>query len=102
MSQQHRDFCPRCAVKHLAQARALLKERFKGYPHHVWYAMGHMAEAEDEIIDHMPEEAKSIRLSRVKLEKSLAGNFPFAPDFFTLMMEVAQGGLLEEVQKEIE
>lgn len=88
-----RDFCPRCSIKHLAQARALLKERRKGYPHHVWYAIGHMAEAEDEIIDRMPDEARAIRDARLTLEKDT--DKPV--DFEELMYMVARGGLLEEV-----
>ena len=46
----HREFCPRCAIKHLAKAHILLNESKLGYPHHVWYAMGNMSEAEDEIV----------------------------------------------------
>lgn len=89
----NRDFCPRCAIKHLAQARALLKERDKGYPHHVWFAIGHMAEAEDEIVERMPDEARRIRDARVLLEKDLQGFV----DFKDLMHTVATGGMLEEV-----
>ncbi len=88
-----REFCPRCAIKHLAQARALLKERDKGYPHHVWYAVGHMAEAEDEIVERMPEEALLIRKERMRLEKDLRA----CVDFEGLMYAVARGGMLEEV-----
>lgn len=87
-----RNFCPRCAIKHLAQARVLLLETRKGYPLHVWYAIGHMAEAEDEIISRMPDEALEIRNQRMLLEKDL-----HAPiDFDTLMISVAKGGMLEE------
>lgn len=88
----HRDWCPRCAIKHLGQARALLLERKKGYPHHVWYAIGHMAEAEDEIIERMPDEAAAIRAERMKLEKDLEAHI----DFERLMYAVAKGGMLEE------
>ena len=94
-----REFCPRCGIKHLAQARALMLEVNKGYPHHVWYAMGHMAEAEDEIINMMPEEANEIRSARVRLEKSLTLETGLdIPDFKLLMYQVARGALLEEVQ----
>ena len=89
-----RDFCPRCAIKHLAQARAILKERDKGYPHHVWYAIGHMAEAEDEIVERMPGEADAIRASRLALERDLKHGLV---DFEGLMYTVAKGGMLEEV-----
>lgn len=93
---QYRDFCPRCAIKHLSQARALLKERDKGYPHHVWYAIGHLAEAEDEIVERMPEEAGEIRAARVALER----NPKDLLDFEALMYMVAHGGMLEEVEDE--
>ena len=66
--QIRREFCARCAIKHLAQARALILEVSKGYPHHVWYAIGHMAEAEDEIVELMPDEAGKIRERRLRLE----------------------------------
>jgi len=92
----HRDFCPRCSIKHLAQARALMKEVKQGYPHHVYYAIGHMAEASDEIVDRMPAEANAIREERLKLEGSLRDGTEYTPDFFTLVMTVAKGGMLEE------
>jgi len=41
--------CYKCALKHLAQAMVLLLESKKGYPIHRWLAVGHMAEAEDEL-----------------------------------------------------
>lgn len=95
-----RDFCPRCAIKHLGQAAILLREAKMGYPHHVWYACAHMAEAADEIVDRMPNEANIIRNARVRLERSLAetaGRILYLPDFSQLMYLVAHGGLLEEV-----
>ena len=88
-----REFCPRCAIKHLAQARVLLREREKGYPHFVWNAIGHMAEAEDEIVERMPTEALLIRNERTRLDKDLRASI----DFKSLMYAVAKGGMLEEV-----
>jgi len=102
MSEQlKREQCTRCAVKHLGQARALMLETKKGYPHHIWYAMGHMAEAEDEISEIQPECATMIRESRVKLEDQLkhstVENFNGEmPDFKKLMYAVAEDGMLEE------
>jgi uncharacterized C2H2 Zn-finger protein len=87
-------FCPRCAMKHLAQARALLLEQRKGYPEHVWYAAGHLAEAEDEIVTRMPDEANAIRDERVKLETD-AKHFP---DFGKLLAMVAVNSGLEDEQ----
>ncbi len=90
-----RNFCPRCAIKHLAQARVLLLERDKGYPLHSWYAIGHLAEAEDEIVVRMPDEAASIRAARLALEKDPKNaNIEFA----ALMLAVGKGGMLEEVE----
>jgi hypothetical protein len=58
-----------------------------------------MAEAEDEIINMMPEEANEIRRARVRLEKSLTLEAGLdIPDFKQLMYQVAHGALLEEVQ----
>jgi len=94
----HRDFCPRCAIKHLAQARALMLEVKKGYPHHVWYAMGHMAEAEDEIVDMMPAEANAIRAERLKVQQGLIDGKPYVPDFTSLMYTIARGAMLEETE----
>ena len=99
---ERRDFCPRCAIKHLAQARALLLETKKGYPHHVWYALGHIAEAEDELVTHMPEEVAEIRRARLEVEQHLLieGNQEFMPDINGLLYIVAKGALLEEVQED--
>lgn len=94
----NRDFCPRCAIKHLAQARILLLERDKGYPHHVWYAQGHMAEAEDEIIERMPDEANMIREQRVALDKDPRAKI----DFKTLLYKVATVGMLPELMDDEE
>lgn len=95
--EMKREFCPRCGIKHLAQARALMKETKKGYPHHVWFAMGHMAEAEDEIVDFMPEQAEAIRTERIKVQDGLVSGKPFVPDFERLMYDVAEAAMLEEV-----
>jgi hypothetical protein len=95
--KMHRDFCPRCAIKHLGKASILLKEAKLGYPHHVWYAMANMSEAEDEIVDMMPAEAEAIREARLNVQTSLTDGTRFIPDFDSLMTMVAEGGLLEEV-----
>jgi hypothetical protein len=97
--EMHRDFCPRCAVKHLGKAAILLKESKLGYPHHVWYAMANMSEAEDEIVDMLPDEAQAIREERIKLQDTFAkseGKKFHVPEFKKLMYAVAKGGMLEE------
>jgi len=60
--------CILCALKHVAQARALMLETRKGYQRHIVYAMGHLAEAEDETVMEFPEIAKKVRHERVLLE----------------------------------
>jgi hypothetical protein len=96
--EMHRDFCPRCAVKHLGKASVLMKEYRLGYPHHVWYAMSNMSEAEDEIVDMMPKEAEAIRVERIQMQDALSNGTMYYPDFTGLMYLVAEGGLLEEAQ----
>ena len=95
---QERDFCARCGIKHLSQAAILLKESRMGYPLHVYYALGHMAEASDELVAMMPDEANMIREERLKVEDGLKTGKQYMPDFDRLLMLVAEGALLEETQ----
>ena len=88
--------CARCSIKHLAQARALVMETCKGYPEHVWYAIGHMAEAEDECVELMPMEAGLIRKERLRIEQGLKDGAPAKVDWKALMTCVATGAMLEE------
>lgn len=60
-----RTTCIDCAIKHLAQAQVLLDEMQLGYPTHRWLAMGHLAEAESELLDQQPELAHEIRQARI-------------------------------------
>lgn len=62
-----RTSCLKCIRKHLAQASILLDESHLGYPHHKWYAIGHMAEAESEALLEQPELALEIREMRIRL-----------------------------------
>ena len=63
-----RPTCLDCARKHLAQASILLEEYATGdYDVHFWYAMGHMAEAESEVMATYPELAILVRAERVKM-----------------------------------
>jgi len=61
-----RDSCRSCARKHIAQACILMLEAQKGYPEHGWLAVGHMAEAEDELLEKHPDMANVIRSERVE------------------------------------
>lgn len=65
-----RKACVACALKHLGQARALLKEVRKGYPEHWAFAMGHLAEAEDELEELFPSLTSVVRSERKQLELS--------------------------------
>ena len=62
-----RPSCLNCARKHLAQADILIMEEATGdYPLHKWYAIGHLAEAADELMDEFPDLAAKIRQERLK------------------------------------
>lgn len=62
-----RDYCYDCMIKHCGQAAVLLMETKKGYPEHFIYAIGHLAEAEDEIVQKHPNQAGKIREFRISL-----------------------------------
>ena len=66
-----RHTCYACARKHLAQADILMMEAAMGYPFHAWYAMGHMAEAADELVEECPLYANHIREQRKLYEDSV-------------------------------
>lgn len=63
-----RPSCLSCARKHLAQALVLIHESHKGYPDHRWLAIGHLAEAEDELLAKFPAQASSVRNHRKLFE----------------------------------
>lgn len=71
-----RPTCIACSRKHLMQSRAILMEVRKGYPTYWEYAIGHMAEAEDEIADQYPAVAESIRSERIKVEATKGAHMP--------------------------
>ena len=65
-----------CVKKHLAQATILIHEYEKSfdelgrvYPFHKYYALGHLAEAEDEILKDDKELALKIRDLRIEWEQ---------------------------------
>lgn len=81
----------------LAKAGILGKEAKLGYPIHLWLMLANMSEAEDEIVDLMPEEAAAIRAERMLVEQAMReGDMQYRPDFKKLMYAVAEGGMLEE------
>lgn len=61
--------CLDCAIKHLSQAQVLLDESVLGYPIHRALAMGHMAEAESELIAEFLPMAEQIREERIKMQE---------------------------------
>jgi len=99
----NRNPCHRCSVKHLGKAKILCDEMKLGYPIHAYYALANMSEAEDEILQVSPKEARAIRLERIAMEQSLDladVDSVYIPDFEALMMRVAKSGLLPEALTE--
>jgi hypothetical protein len=62
-----RETCLFCVSKHLSQAIVLVTETCTGYPLHIWFAIGHLAEAETESVSEYPEFAQKIRKVRLTL-----------------------------------
>ena len=62
-----RETCLLCVSKHISQAIVLLLEAGKGYPLHLWFAVGHLAEAEDESLLEFPQLSEVIREIRIRL-----------------------------------
>lgn len=60
-----RSSCLDCARKHLGQAAVLIDESMLGYPTHRWRAIGHLAEAESELVTDYLHMAMEIREHRV-------------------------------------
>jgi len=94
---KERESCVLCAVKHIAQARVLLLEMNNGYPQHYFFALGHLAEAEDELSKHHP----SLRIYLRQLRKSLELNRDFSYPFSEAVLRVAVQGE-HEVTKRVQ
>jgi hypothetical protein len=62
-----RETCLFCVSKHIAQSVVLVNEATTGYPLHIWFAIGHLAEAETECVSKYYEFAQSIRKVRLAL-----------------------------------
>jgi hypothetical protein len=76
----NRQACIDCGRKHVAKARAKLVEAPLGYPRHAWYAVGELAEAEDELVAEYPECAAAVREARLALMASLDPLTSVGPD----------------------
>ena len=64
-------------MKHVTQAGILSMEACQGYPLHRWWALGHLAEASDELISDYPELANEIREYRKQYEDSSEIQLPY-------------------------
>ena len=91
-----RESCVLCACKHIAQARALMLEYRKGYPEHYFFALGHLAEAEDELVKDHPGLASECRDQRLLLEAD--DQYPY--QWGDMVLRVANFGQ-EEVERVI-
>ena len=80
-----RESCIQCALKHTSQARVLLIEAKQDYKLHAWYAMGHLAEAEAELIADHKIMADMIRAERIKLQSDLTYEIDFESVLLTLI-----------------
>lgn len=86
-----------CAVKHIAQARVLIIEANKGYPQHYFFCLGHLAEAEDELVTDHPALCSMVRGVR----KMLENNKDTKVDWSWLVLTIAERGE-QEVQSAVE
>ena len=96
-----RDSCTDCCRKHLAQAMVLILEANKGYPLHAWLAVGHMAEAEDEMLERYPEIANDIRNQRLKLMETMREGKPAAPALMDLIELVCDTDTQQTMEVEV-
>ena len=69
------------------QAKILLDEALKGYPEHIWLAIGHISEAEDEVVADDVMLANATRDLRLQIMAN-----PFArPDLMPLLYASLKG-----------
>lgn len=71
-----RDSCINCVKKHLGQSEVLMGEALRGYPEHQWLAVGHLAEAEEEILGISLEIANEIREHRLSYMEDIFYKVP--------------------------
>lgn len=62
----------------------LLSESHQGYPTHFFYALGHLAEASDELLQLYPQHAAMVRAER----KALEADVNYAPDFDGMIKKI--------------
>jgi len=68
--------CYDCARKHLSQAYILYLEALQGYPEHRYLAIGHIAEAAEEILEYSLTMATEFRELRKRIESEEQADFP--------------------------
>ena len=66
-----RPSCLQCARKHIAEAEVLMREAIMGYAEHAWYAVGHLSQAEAELIEDYIDMAHIIRAERINYIEGL-------------------------------
>ncbi len=71
-----RDGCYDCAKKHISQAYILYFEALQGYPAHRYLAIGHIAEAAEEIAEYSLDIATKLRELRKRIEAEEEADFP--------------------------
>lgn len=98
MFVRSRSACRRCTIKHLAQAAVLALEYCKGHDEHAFLIIGHLAEAEDEIIGMSWTMAEDIRRLRKSFEDHVYENSDVdLSDLYgiaTGLMQAARGELI--------
>jgi len=70
----------------LSRSRVLQLEVRKGYAQHYFLALGHMAEAEDELQDQYPALSDKVREARKAWEQDPAA----VPDFHALVVAISK------------
>jgi len=79
-------------------------ESLKGYDAHYFMALGHMAEAEDELLDKHPELAEGVRGFRKRLEDDATFEIPWAALIETVYVQgdAHETALLRELEAEFD
>ena len=88
-----RPTCTYCARKHIGQASVLLGESRLGYPEHVWLAIGHLAEASEELVVAHPALANEIRAHRKALESAAAEGRTYDVPVIDLLSRISALGM---------
>lgn len=86
MNNRYDKPCFACCLKHLGQAAVLVDEAINGYPAHWHLAVGHMAEAESEVLGAYQDLSKAIRKVRKQVQSK---NRPDFLHLFNLVEEIA-------------